>query len=406
MCISRRSFLGCGAGGFLAFAMRHQAGDLFAQEAVKAKACIVLWMRGGPSQLDTFDPKGGATGGGVKSLATVAKEIAIADSLPKTAGVMNHLSIIRSMTSKEGEHQRATTLLHTGRPFVEGVGHPSAGAIVSKESSDKAVTVPRYVTIGGEAFGPAFLGEEHGPFTLEDPERALEQLRQLQTKRARFKLAKELGRDFDDSHAGELLDRREGLMLRTAALLDTGFPKALDLAKESEELRNAYGRNGFGQGCLLARRLVEAGSRFVEVDLGGWDTHQNNAQGVRTLCSTLDPALAALVADLRDRRLLESTIVLWMGEFGRTPVINAENGRDHFPRAFSVAIGGGGIPGGRVIGDTGRAGLEIAKDPVTVPDLFATIFERFGFDTAKKYRDLQGAVVKMTESGVPVKGLR
>ncbi len=404
--VSRRSFLGMGVGGFFAFASRHGALDLFAQETAKAKACIVLWMSGGPSQIDTWDPKSGATGVGVKAITTAADGLSISDNLAKTAKVMKHLSIIRSMTSKEGEHQRATTLLHTGRPFVEGVGHPSAGAIVSKEISNKAVTIPRYVTIGGEAFGPAFLGEEHAPFGLENPEQALEQLRQLQSKRSRFKLLRDLSKEFDESRQGELLDKREGIMERTAALLDTPFPKALDLAKESDSIRDAYGRNRFGQGCLLARRLVEAGVRFVEVDLGGWDTHQNNAAAVKANCGVLDPALAALVTDLEEKKLLESTMVIWMGEFGRTPVINADNGRDHFPRAFSVAIGGGGIPGGRVVGDTGKAGLEIAKDPVTVPDLFATVFERFGFDLTKKYRDPLGAVVKMTENGTPVKALR
>ena len=406
MCLSRRSFLGLGAGGFFAFAMRHGAHDLFAQDATRARACIVLWMSGGPSQIDTFDPKSGATGLGVKAIATAADGVSISDNLPKTAAMMKQLSIIRSMTSKEGEHQRATTLLHTGRPFVEGVGHPSAGAIVSKEISDKPVTVPRYVTIGGEAFGPAFLGEEHAPFGLEDPDRALEQLRQLQSKRSRFKLLRDLSKEFDESRQGELLDRREGIMERTSALLDTPFPKAIDLSKESDARRDKYGRSRFGQGCLLARRLVESGTRFVEIDLGGWDTHQSNAAAVKANCATLDPALASLLEDLRDKSLLESTLVLWMGEFGRTPVINAENGRDHFPRAFSVAIGGGGIPGGRVVGDTGKAGLEVTKDPVTVPDLFATMFERFGFDLAKKYRDPLGAVVKMTENGTPVKGLK
>ncbi len=402
MCLSRRHFLGLGAGGFFAFAARHGIADLFAQDAPKAKSCIVLWMSGGPSQLDTFDPKGDS----VKSIETASKEIRIAESLPRTAKAMSKLSVIRSMTSKEGDHQRATTFLHTGRPFVEGVAHPSSGAIVSREISSKPVTVPRYVTIGGNAFGPAFLGEEHGPFTVEDPEQALNTLRQLESRRARFKLLQDLGQEFEKAHDSDLLKRREGLVDRTAALLDTPFPKALDLAKESDATRDAYGRNRFGQGCLLARRLVEGGTRFVEVELGGWDTHRDNAALVKQNCATLDPAIAALVDDLEKRALLDSTMVLWMGEFGRTPALNADKGRDHYPKAFSAVLGGGGIPGGRVIGDTGRNGVDVTKDPVTVPDLFATMFERFGFDITKKYHDSAGAVVKMVEESSVIKGLK
>ncbi len=405
MCLSRRHFLGAGLGGFFAYAMRHRAGDLFAQEGAKAKACIVLWMEGGPSQLDTFDPKPGhANGGPTKAIETAAKGVRIAASLPRVAAQMKRLSIVRSLNSAEGEHQRAQYLLHTGHPFIEGVAHPSTGAVVSKEAGG-AVTIPRYVSIGQPGFGPAFLGQEHGPFALENPQTALEMLRKLDSKRGRFQLAQELGREFEKSHEDGLLKLRDGLMERTAALLDTAFPKAIDLSQEPDEVRDRYGRGGFGAGCLVARRLVEAGVRFVEVSLGGWDTHQDNFNAVGRLCGALDPAFSALVEDLEKRGLLDSTMVMWMGEFGRTPAINADTGRDHFPRAFSAVVGGGGLAGGRVIGETNAGGMEIARDPVSVADLFATVFDRFGFDHAKKYRGEGGTVVKMTEGGTPVKAL-
>jgi hypothetical protein len=405
--MNRRNFIGCCGGGFLAYALRHEAGGLlFGQDAKRAKACIVLWMSGGPSQIDTFDPKpNAANGGGVKAIETSAKEIRISENLPRLATQMKHLSVVRSMTSREGEHQRATYLLHTGRPPLEGFAHPPAGCIVSKEISADPVKMPRYVTIGAPAFGPSLLGADHSAFALDDPGQALERIRQLQSKRARFKLLDELGREFEQSHPSDLLKQREGIVERTAALLDTQFPAALDLSKEPDDLRDRYGRTAFGQNCLAARRLVEAGVRFVEVEHGSWDTHQQNGPQTKQLCATLDPGFATLVEDLAKRGLLESTVVLWMGEFGRTPTINADRGRDHFPAAFSAVLGGGGIAGGRVFGETSNGGDAIAKDPVQVPDLFATVFDRFGFDPAKKYRGDGGTIVKMTEGGVPVKAL-
>ncbi len=406
MCLSRRHFLGTGLGGFLAYATRNGASDLlFGQDVSRAKACIVLWMEGGPSQIDTFDPKTGPTGGEFKSIETAAKGVRIGEHLPRIAAQMKRLSIIRSLTSNEGEHQRATYLWHTGHPQIEGLMHPAAGAVVSRESSTDAVTIPRYVSIGSSGQGAAFLGAEHGPFVLEDPDRALETLRQLESRRDRFKLLEDLGREFDRKHDSSLVTQREAIIDRTAALLDTPFAQAIDLSKEPADLRDRYGRNAFGQGCLAARRLIESGVRFAEVRLGGWDTHQNNFNAVRGVCGTLDPAFSTLVDDLSKRGMLDSTIVLWLGEFGRTPNINADNGRDHFPGAFSAVIGGGGLAGGRVIGETDKAGASIARDPVKVADLFATVFDRFGFEHTKKYRDAAGGIVKMTEGGMPVRGL-
>jgi hypothetical protein len=404
-CCNRRTFLGGTLGGFFAYALRNRSESLFAQESTaRARRCVVLWMDGGPSQVDTFDPKPGAeTGGPTKAIETAARGVRIAESLPQIARRMKKLSIVRSITSKEGDHLRGNYLLHTGYPLVEGFARPSLGAMVSKETPE--ARTPKYVSLGAAGFGPAYLGASHAPFSVEDVPKALESLRAVGRKKDRIRFLRALDQDFEEAHPAELISVREEMLRKIEDLSDTSFVRALDLDAEPSRDRERYGKSAFGQRCLAARRLLESGVRFVEIHQDGWDTHVDNFSKVRDLCSTIDGPWAALMDDLDAKGLLDETIVLWMGEFGRTPTINAQNGRDHYPRVTCAVVGGGGLQGGRVVGETDRAGAGIEKDPVTVPDLFATLFAAFGLDPRRRFRTEFGGTATLTDNGTPIKAL-
>jgi len=404
-CCNRRAFLGGTLGGFFAYALRNRSESLFAQESAgRARRCVVLWMNGGPSQVDTFDPKPGeTTGGPTKAIETAARGVRIAESLPQIARRMKKLSIVRSITSKEGDHLRGSYLFHTGYPLVEGFARPPLGAMISKETPE--ARIPKYVALGAAGFGPAYLGATHAPFSVEDVRQALESLRAVGRKKDRIRLLRALDKDFDEAHPEDMLAGRDEMLRKIEELSDTSFVRALDLEAEPARDRERYGKSPFGLRCLAARRLLESGVRFVEVHQDGWDTHVDNFSKVGELCATIDGPWAALMDDLDGKGLLDETVVLWMGEFGRTPGINAQKGRDHFPRVTCAVVGGGGLQGGRIVGETDRLGENIAKDPVTVPDLFATLFSAFGVDPRRRFRTEFGGTATLTDNGTPIKAL-
>ena len=428
---TRRQVLASGAGAFAGFALKNRFDVLFAQEPRplprSAMSMIVLWMDGGPSQIDTFDPRPDRpTGGEFKAIPTSAKAIRFSELLPNTARYANHMSILRAVSSKEQDHNRGNYLLHTGYRQSGMVVHPSLGSIVSCEKGGTAGT-PGYVSIKssvsllpGRELGPGFLGPAHAPYVIPDPLRPDRTLKALDDSvRERLRLLGDLNREFRSAHSGENIDKRKTFMGLARRLKDSPFAKALDLRDESPETLRAYlGTNegeatsrygvaapntGFGYGCLVARRLVESGVRFVEVNLGGWDTHANNFDQTANLCRILDPAMGALYGDLRRRGLLESTVIVWMGEFGRTPKINGNKGRDHWPNGFTVVVGGGGVKGGRIIGELDPDGMEIKKGEIRVQDLFATLCVLMGIDPAKRFQSHTTGLVRLTDHGVPVR---
>jgi uncharacterized protein (DUF1501 family) len=414
--VSRRNFLRAafgGAGG-LAFApLAAFAQDTKLKEdrkknpagAAKAKSVILLWMGGGPSQLDTFDPKPGvANGGPHKAVDTSAKGIQISEHLPTVAAQMENLALIRSIYTGEPEHFRASYMLHTGVKFLESFPYPSMGSLISYELSESLDT-PGYVSIAGGSFGPTFLGYEHAPFVIDNPQGALQMLRDAARQRDALKLADELGAEFDATRGGVNVKKRDTFYERIEKILDSPFSRALDINAEPSGLRDSYGKGRFGQGCLLARRLVQAGVKFVQVHLGGWDTHENNHERTQKLMGELDPGFGTLVRDLKEKDLLQETLVLWAGEFGRTPAINKDNGRDHWANGFSIVMGGGGIQGGRLVGETGKDGSQITREPTKIADVFATVYQAVGIDPKKKYYSPQGSLVKATEDGQPIKKL-
>ncbi|HZN62419.1 MAG TPA: DUF1501 domain-containing protein [Planctomycetota bacterium] len=425
--LSRRRFLGAAGGGFLGFAAARQA-DLFGaptldlllpQEGATraaAKACIVVWLAGGPSHIDTFDPKPDReTSGGTKAIDTTADGVQVSQFLPTIGGQMKHASLIRSLTSREGSHERGRYLMHTGYAPTGTVIHPSMGAVTAMEVGDKSLDLPNFISIGQPTEGAGFLPPDFAPFVVDNPQAAkggAVNIKNLAPAgnddrrfRERMRLLLEQERDFARDRECEETGRHMSAYQKADRLMHTPLLKAFNLADEKEDLRKAYGDNRFGAGCLLARRLVDVGVKFVEVTLGGWDTHQENSTRVGQLCQSLDPGVGTLLRDLHDRRMLDSTLVVCMGEFGRTPKINANNGRDHYPRVFSALIAGGGIPGGRVIGSSDRDGVDIKDRPVMVGDLLATMYTTLGVDIKKQVISPLGRPLKFVDSGSPIKEL-
>jgi hypothetical protein len=407
--VSRRGFLrrlGAGVAGLAGLSWLDRL-TLHADELRKArKACILLWMAGGPSQFETFDPKPGAeTQGSTRAIPTAVPGLLIAEHWQKTAPVTKELAVIRSMTSKEGNHGRATYLLHTGYAPSGGVVHPGFGSIVANELGQADFDLPQFVSIQGESIGPSFLGVQYAPFIVNDPNRPPDNLASPVSGdrlKRRLGLLKELEDPFARSGAADQVRDHETLYGQTAHMILSPRVKAFDLAAEPDKVRAEYGRTAFGQGCLMARRLVEAGVTFVEVQSTGWDTHGNELSSLKKLIPPVDQGFAALVADLKQRGLLENTLVIWMGEFGRTPRINLTAGRDHFPKAFNLALAGCGVQGGRVIGATDKLGTEVMDRPVLVADLFCTFCQALGIDPRHENQSNVGRPIKIVEDGQAV----
>lgn len=389
-----------------------------AEGAKQHKAFILLWMTGGPTQTDTFDLKTEHPNGGPsKSIETAVSGIHISEHLPGVAKQIKDLAIIRSLTTTEGDHDRATRAMLTGhKPGQEGVNYPSLGSMFAKELGDETSDLPHYVSIApmrfGESGGPGFLGPNYAPLVVSgssnDPEAranlSIENLKApvgvtKESMEKRFEISKFLQEDFNKSAKSASTKSHKANFERARRMIESNAKGAFKLDEETAALRDKYGRSQFGQGCLLARRLVERGVAFVEVTLGGWDTHADNFNAVKRLSETLDPAWSTLMTDLRERGLLDSTLVVWMGEFGRTPKINATTGRDHFPVAWSTVLGGGGFKGGQVIGDTGKAGTEVADRPVKLADFYATMCAGIGINPEHENISPEGRPIPIVDRG-------
>ena len=381
----------------------------------RRKSCILLWMLGGPSQTDTFDPKPGhANSGPFKPIKTAVPGIFLGPHLPKLALQAKDIAIVRSMSTKEGDHGRATYYLRTGYLPSGPVRHPTLGSLVANEFDDDSAELPGFVSISpvrginAAAFSSGFLGPRCAPLNVGERSLGggaeagstslrvedLEIPRVIGRSRAddRLELMHTLGNEFLTNRPGVPSMSHQSAYVRAVKMMRSSAAKAFDLDQESAAVQDAYGRNPFGQGCLLARRLVERGVPFVEVSLSsvdggnvlGWDTHAQNFDAVEKLSGVLDAGWSTLMTDLRSRGLLDSTLIVWMGEFGRTPKINESAGRDHFPNAWSTVLAGGGIRGGQTIGDTGVDGEAVKDRPVLVPDLLATVVKGLGIDPTKQ----------------------
>ncbi len=396
------------ATGLLGFSdrVRGHAAELRSQ----GMACILLWMQGGPSQFETFSPKPQHENGGeTKAISTNVPGIELSDNFPKLAQVMEHVAVIRSMTSREGSHPRATSLLHTGYLPTASVKYPSFGSLVTKELPNPECHLPAYVKVGAnrnlDDGGGGFLGAPYDPFVVAQAG-GLPSNSELTTDRNRYQRRLGLLGRLEDQYAAEgarqAVADHQALYDKAGKMILSPQMQAFDLARESAADRDAYGRGSFGAGCLLARRLVEGGVTFVEVQANGWDTHDNNFERSKQLSAQVDQPFAHLIRDLSQRGLLDRTLVVWMGEFGRTPRINPRSGRDHYPRAFNVAVAGAGIRGGQVIGRTDASGTSVEERAVQVPDLFQTFCQALKIDGHKENMSSIGRPIRIVDGGQPV----
>jgi Protein of unknown function (DUF1501) len=396
------------------------------------KSLIVLWMGGGPATIDIWDLKPGRpTGGTFRETSTAVPGIRISEHMPITARQMNNLAIIRSLTTTEGDHMRGRQLMHTSYTPNPAIAFPSIGAVASHEiprlAGYREISLPSYISIGGAADGPGFLGMNFAPFTVQNPGTPPENIRppqglaaneqdavdRIQRRRRLFTevedqfmygrvphLASTIPGDTPEHRAQRLQERARfadgsrahfDIYQKGFSLVASNEGKVFDLKNESPTLLQSYGNNNFGRSAILARRLVEAGVSAVEITLGGWDTHNQNFDALSTRqLPQLDAAMGTLVRDLNDRGLYRNTVIVWMGEFARTPRINQNAGRDHWARCWSVVVGGGAIRGGQAYGTTDEDGMAVATNPVRVGDLFATVYRALGIDPSTQVRDAIG----------------
>jgi hypothetical protein len=421
------------------------------------KSVIVLWMQGGPATIDIWDLKPGRpTGGEFTELQTAAQGVRISQHMPKVAEQMRNLAIIRSLSTSEGDHNRGTQLMHTSYTPNPAIAFPTIGSIMAKVATDREqvpnyqpISLPAYITIGGGGMGGGggFLGMNYAPFGVQNPGTPPENIRAPQSLgtgtdledrvRRRQRLFYELEDQFMFGRVPHLSagmaytsqSERDAKLAERAKFSDAskahrdvyykGFSlvaskegQVFDLKSEKPKDMEDYGAagmgaNNFGRSAILARRLIESGVSAVELSLGGWDTHNAtfNAHSTR-LQPPLDKAMGTLVKDLVQRGMWQNTVVVWMGEFGRTPRINANNGRDHWSRCWSVVVGGGAIRGGQAIGATDADGMDVARDRANIGDVFASIYRGLGIDPDNQVRDAIGRPFRIAGmNGRPIPGL-
>ncbi len=380
------------------------------------KAAILLWMGGGPATIDLWDLKPGApTGGPFRPISTTG-DMQICEHLPLMADQMKHLSIVRSMSTREADHNRGRYYMHTGFVPNPNIEHPSYGSVVAHElmAQRTDLEIPPFVAIGGPGAGPGFLGMAWAPFAVDSNGRVRNLEMKLDEKRLMQRMAALdlIESDFvkrtrpGGAASGNAASEHQKVLRKTLELMTSDQMNAFRVEQEPEAVKARYGTDGFGRGCLLARRLVEAGVPFVEVDLGGWDNHQNiHPTLADQKLPNLDRAMSALVEDLAQREMLSDTAIIWMGEFGRTPRINQEAGRDHWARSWSVVVGGGGLKGGITVGSTSRDGTEVETQPYTSEDLMSTVCKGLGISLETTYTSKNGRPMKIAGGGKVIQDL-
>jgi len=367
------------------------------------KSAILVWLGGGPPTIDMWDLKPGApTSGPFKPIVTRG-DLQICELLPQLAQQMHHLSVVRSMSTREADHDRGRYYMHTGFVPNPSVDYPSYGAVVAHELEGQAweLEIPPFVSIGGATEGPGFLGMSYAPFQV-DPNgrvRNTEMSVPWQRMMDRMKLLEVLEGRFINERRGNAAEEHAKVLAKTRDLLSSDQMAAFNVRSEPQPMQQRYGDTSFGRSCLMARRLVEVGVPFVEVNFGGWDLHQGAFDTLNTKLPELDLGLSALVEDLDQRGLLSSTVILCMGEFGRTPRINGNAGRDHFARAWSVLLGGAAIQGGRAIGQTNADGTAVITDPYSSEDLMATVCQALGISLQTTFTTPSGRPIQIAGGG-------
>jgi uncharacterized protein (DUF1501 family) len=421
--ISRRSFLKVGSLGALGLSL---PGLLRAKAAdSRDVSCILLWLQGGISHIDSFDPKPEAPAeirGDFGAIATKVPGILVCDPLPRLAAVQDQYSILRSLNPKNGSHGVADAYVLSGHPFNPALTFPSYGAVVAKEKGDRN-SLPPYVQMGtaiDQRFGggvAGFLGDQYNPFVLPgDASRPNFRVRDVSLAgsmdEARFRRRMKALAAVDTWQAqlegsSGALEAADAFYQKAYSLITSPEAKrAFEIQQEDPRLRDRYGRHALGQACLMARRLVESGVRFVTVTDGGWDTHQNNFKSLKDrLLPRLDSALATLLEDLNGRGLLDSTLVVCLSDFGRTPVVNPSAGRDHWSTASVALLAGAGLKPGIAVGQTNALAEQPIEAPYYTEDVAATIYDRLGIPLDTTHRTPDGRPIQVNYDGKPIREL-
>ena len=379
------------------------------QEELKqnGKSAILLWMGGGPSTMDIWDLKpDAATGGPFRPIGT-SGDVQICEHMPLMAKQMHNMAIVRSMSTREADHMRGRYYMHTGYVPNPSIEHPSYGSVFSHQLRRNDIEIPQFVTVGGGSMGAGFLGAQYNPFSVNSDGR----IRNLDIKVDERLIQRAYALDliennFINQKRGSLAKDHQSLLKQTFNLLTSTQMEAFKVASEPEAVKERYGDNGFGKGCLMARRLVEVGVPFIEVNLGGWDNHQNIHTTLKdNKLPVLDQGMSALVEDLEQRELLKDTAIIWMGEFSRTPRINGNAGRDHWARSWSVVVGGAGMNGGIAVGATNDDGTKVITDPYSSQDIMASVCKALGISLSTTFTSNSGRPMKIANSGKVIKQL-
>ncbi len=428
--VSRRQFLRVGGLSALGLSLpgflRLQAAAAEGKSAPRRRAlhCILLWMQGGPSHHETFDPKPDAPAevrGEFNTVATTLPGVRIAEHLPLLAKQTDKYSIIRGHDPKNGSHGTADHLMMSGHKYNPTLPFPCYGSVVAKERGYKDGMLPfvqlgRFIDRRFNGGIAGFLGDQFNPFEVnDDPNAAAFKVRDLSVAgdadrarlERRYAMLQDLDRHQKQTEEGpQAVKARDAFYEKAHALITSpAAKKAFAIEQETAKVRERYGRTPFGQSCLLARRLIEGGVHFVTVTDGGWDTHQNNFKSLERKLPILDRGYSALLEDLHERGLLATTLVVWFGDFGRTPKINPSAGRDHWATAGVACMGGGGVKTGEVVGATNALGEFVTDSPVTPQDLAATIYHSLGIPLNTWYRSQDGRPIELVPEGKPVRQL-
>jgi Protein of unknown function (DUF1501) len=427
----RRDFLQIGSAGLLGLTLpnllRSEARAAETGKGAKAKGVILVWLGGGPATIDMWDNKPEAPEGirgEFKSIDTKAKGIQFSEHLPKMADVADKISVVRSLAHTIPSHGPGTVFMTTGNKPTAALQYPALGSLCAKLLSVEK-GVPPYVSFqdlrNGVAGGAGYLGAAYNPFGVEGSAGGggkpgggggggnmrvrgitLPQGFTLEDLEKRDKLLRGFDQGFKQlDEKGNIVEGLDAFHQQALDILRSDrTKKAFDLAKENAAVRESYGQNPFGQGVLAARRLIEAGVRFVTISTGGWDTHNGNFNNLKTrLLPNLDTTLSALIKDLDDRGMLANTIVMCAGEFGRTPKINKNAGRDHWARSMAIVLAGGGLKRGYVHGSTDASGMAPATEPCTPDDVAATLFQQLGIDPHQELQTPTGRPVQLFREG-------
>lgn len=368
---------------------------------------ILLWLAGGPSQFETFSPKPGTEPGGpTAAIETAVPGVRVAEHWPRVAAALDRFAVVRSMTGKEADHTRASYQSHTGFRPVPSVRHPGFGARVVHQRNRAGGDLPGSVAVGSafrtdEGRSATFLGTAYDPMKMRTAGRLPDEMRPSTTA-DELRRRDALRRDLQQALAVGDTSGHDGLYDAAINLTLSKRLDAFSVEGEPRSVRTAYGETPFGDGCLMARRLVERGVTFVEVVSDGWDTHADGFGRVASLAPPVDRAVAALVDDLEARGMLEKTLVVVAGEFGRTPKITNAAGRNHFPKAYNVLLAGGGVRGGQVIGETSAGGHEVTDRPVTITDLLRSCCHSLGIDADREIWSPSGRPFKTVDDGAVV----